>query len=147
MEDIRVAEIQANTRISEARQNSHVAEAYLAAMRNRNVTALSNILHPQFNYVAPTGETHGRESFLATMQTVFNHVQKIDLQAQYASGDQTAHIYNMFFAPSANPVSTINVLTHEDGQIKKIQAIDDTKFLPEHFRPENNNPSSNTRTA
>lgn len=136
-EDILTAEIQAIRRIGESRENSRVAEAYLAALRNRNLTAVDNILHPRFSYVTPAGKTQGKESFLATLQNVFNHVQKIDETARYSSGDQTAHIYSMFFAPSPNPVQAIHVLTHEEGRIKKIEAIDDAKFLPDHFKQGN----------
>ncbi len=136
-EDILVAQIQAVRRVGENRESTRVAEAYSAALQNRNLTAISNILHPQFNYVTPTGETQGKESFLATLQKVLNHVQKIDETAHYEAGNQTAHIYSMFFAPSPNPVSTIHILTHDEGKITKVQEIDDTKFLPDHFKQEN----------
>ncbi len=133
-ENIRVAEIEANIRLAQARENTRVAEEYIAAMKTRNLEALGKNLHPQLHFVGPTGETHNRESFLETMQKVFSNLEKVNVTSHYSSKDQTAYVYNMFFAAPAGSIQTGSLITHEDGKIKKIEIIDDSKFLEEHFK-------------
>ncbi len=128
-EDIRVAEIQENLRISAVRENTRIAEAYMAAMSTRDLEAIGKHLHPQVHFVGPTGETHNRESFLENMQQAFAHLDKVDVTSRFASPDQTAYIYNMFFALPVGPIRATSVLTHEDGKIKKIEMIYDSKAL------------------
>ena len=128
-EDIRVAEIQANLRISQGRENSKIAEEYMAAMSARNLEAIGQHLHPQVHFVGPTGETHNRESFLENMRQAFAHLDKVDVTSRFASPNQTTYIYNMFFALPVGPIRATSVLTHEDGKIKKIEMIYDSKAL------------------
>jgi hypothetical protein len=125
-EDISVSEIQANTRISQVQENSKVAEAYLAAMRTRNVEALDNTLHPDLHVVGPSGETHNRASFLETMRNVVTHLESVDVAARLASGNQNFYMFNLVMAAPAAPLRTAQLLTHhEDGKIKKIEIIAD----------------------
>ena len=125
-EDISVSEIQATTRISQAQENSKVAEAYLTAMRTRNIEALGSPLHPDIHVVGPAGEVQNRTSFLETMRNVVTHLEGVDVAARLASGNQNFYMYNLVFASPAAPLRTAQLLTHhEDGQIKKIEIIAD----------------------
>ncbi len=128
-EDIRVAEIQTNLRISETRENVRVAEEFLAAMKTRDLQAIAKNLHPQLHYIGPTGETRGRESFLETMNQVFARLEKVDMTARFTSGDQTAYVYNMFFAAPPGPTLAASVVTHAEGKIKRVEMIYDSKAL------------------
>jgi hypothetical protein len=125
-EDMRVSEIQANTRIAQGQENMKVAEAYLTAMHTRNVEAMGNTLHPDLHAVGPAGEVHNRASFLETMQKVTAHLDSVDITSRLASGNQTFYMYNLVFASPAAPLRTGSLMTHhEDGTIKKIEMIAD----------------------
>ncbi len=128
-EDIRIAEIQENLRISAAEENTKFAEEYIEAMKTRNLEAVAKNLHPDLHFVWPMGETHNRESFLDTMRQAFAHLEKVDVTSRFSSNNQTAYVYNMFFAVPARPIQAASVLTHEDGKIKKIEMIYDSKVL------------------
>jgi hypothetical protein len=129
-ENFKVIEIQAATRISQALASSKVAEAYLTAMRTRNIDALDSTLHPDIHVIGPSGEIHGRADFLETMRTVVAHLEDVDVVARLASGNQNFYMYNLVFASPAAPLRTAQLLAHhEDGQIKKIEIIaDETDF-------------------
>jgi hypothetical protein len=121
-----VSEIQATTRISQAQADSKVAEAYLTAMRARNIEALGNTLHPDVHVVGPAGEVHSRASFIDTMRNVAAHLERVDIAARLASGNQNFYMFNLVFASPAAPLRTAQLLTHhEDGKIHKIEIIAD----------------------
>ncbi|HXL72886.1 MAG TPA: nuclear transport factor 2 family protein [bacterium] len=123
-ENLRVGEIQANTRIALGQENRKVAEAYLTAMRTRNIQALGHTLHPNLQVIGPTDEVHNRSSFLATMQRVVPHLERVDVAARLASGNQSFYMYNLVFASPAAPLRTAHLMTHhDDGQIRKIEFV------------------------
>jgi hypothetical protein len=125
-EDIRISEIQATTRLSQSQASGKVAEAYLTAMRSRNIEALGNTLHPDLHVVGPAGEVHNRASFLETMRNVSAHLESVDVAARVASGNQSFYMFNLVMAAPAAPLRTAHLLTHhEDGQIKKIEIVAD----------------------
>ncbi len=125
-EDIKISEIQAATRISQAQASSKVAEAYLTAMRTRNIEALGNTLRPDLHVVGPAGEVHNRASFIDTMRNVVTHLEGVDVAARLASGNQSFYMFNLVMAAPAAPLRTAHLLTHhEDGQIQKIEIIAD----------------------
>jgi hypothetical protein len=123
-ENLMVSEIQAKTRISQVKASSKVAEAYLTAMRNRNIEALGNNLHPNLHVIGPAGEIHTRTSFLETMRSMVTHLEGVDVMARLTSGNKNFYMYNLVMAAPAAPLRTAQLLTHhEDGQIKKIEII------------------------
>ncbi|HXL73434.1 MAG TPA: nuclear transport factor 2 family protein [bacterium] len=125
-EDIRVSEIQANTRLSQAHASGKVAEAYLTAMRTHNIEALGKTLHPDLHVVGPAGEVHNRASFLETMRNVATRVESVDVAARLAAGNQSFYMFNLVMAAPAAPLRTAHLLTHhDDGQIQKIEIIAD----------------------
>jgi hypothetical protein len=126
-EDIRVAGIQADLRISQVRENTRIAEEFIAAMNARNLEAIGKNLHPQVHFVGPTGETHNRESFLENMREVFAHLERVDVTSRFSSNYQSAYVHNMFFAVPIGLKRAATVITHEDGLIKKIEMIYDAK--------------------
>src|ERR1700734_1494479 len=113
-ENLRVAEIQATTRIAQSQANIRIAEEYIAALNTRNIQAIGNTLHPQVHVVGPVGEVHGKESFLETYQKVFANLEKVDVTSRVTSPNQTAYIYNMFFAAPVGAVQGSAVMTHHD---------------------------------
>jgi hypothetical protein len=133
-EDMRVAEIQAATRIAQAQENTKIAEEYIAALNARNIQAIGNTLHPQVHVVGPAGEVHGKESFLETYQKVFANLEKVDVTSRVSSPNQTSYVYNMFFAAPVGAVQGSTVMTHhEDGQIKKIEMAFNTANLEQYL--------------
>jgi hypothetical protein len=124
-EDIRVSEIQAATRIAQGGESSKVAEAYLMAIHTRNIEALGKTLHPDLHVVGPTGEVHNRASFLENMQNVAAHLESVNVTARMASGNQNFYMFNLVMAAPAAPLRTAHLITHEDGQIKKIEIVAD----------------------
>ena len=124
-EDIRISEIQAATRIAQGRESSKVAEAYMTAIHTRNIEALGNTLHPDLHVVGPKGEVHNRASFLETMRNVVPHLEGVDVTARLASGNQNFYMFNLVLAAPAVPLRTAHLITHEEGQIKKIEIVAD----------------------
>jgi|GEM_PF-1408816 len=147
-EDIQVSRIQENLRLSAVREGSKIVEAYFAAMNARDITAIGKTLHPELHFVGHTGETHGRESFLQTMGKVLDRLEKVDVTERFSLGGQSAYVYNMFFAHPLNPVRTASLMTHEDGAIKKIETIYDSKALENDLRRHGENkPTENPQTG
>jgi hypothetical protein len=137
-ENLIVGEIQSATRISQSQASGKVAEAYLTAMRTRNIEALGNTLHPDLHVVGPAGEVHTRTSFLETMRNVVTHLEGADIAARLASGNQNFYMYNLVFASPAAPLRTAQLLTHhEDGQIKKIEIIADKADFHTYLKNQN----------
>src|ERR1700733_6722044 len=105
-ENMRVAEIQANTRIAQGLENAKVAEAYLTAIHTRDIDAIGSTLHPDLHVIGPTGEVHDRTSFLETMRKVVAHSEGVEVTARLASGNQTFYMYNLVLAAPAAPLRT-----------------------------------------
>lgn len=117
-----------------SQENLKIAEAYLAAMGNRDLEALGKDLHPQLRFKGPMFETNDRESFLETTKKLFPLLKRVDILARFEAQDQTLFVYDTVFADPLGPSRTTGWMTFEGGKIKVIEVLYDPRPFEKLFQ-------------
>jgi ketosteroid isomerase-like protein len=104
-----------------------VGQAYLKAWDRRDVSEISKYLHPDVQFLGPMNEVSGKEAVLQSTKRVLPMLQGVKVRSQFASGDQALFTYDFVCAEPINVCRTAELMTFEDGLIRRIELFYDAR--------------------
>lgn len=107
--------------------NISSALAYYKAFEDKNIGAIARHLDPDVQFIAPMGESKGREAVVEAAKRLAPLVERIDVRAKFASGDQVVLIYDMHLSGPVKLCPTAVLMTFKDGLIARTELYYDTR--------------------
>ncbi len=71
-----------------------IADAYMAAWKNKDIARIAKHLHPDVHYKGPMAERTGREGLVAGMHRLLPMLIDVNVRSKFASGNQTLYTYD-----------------------------------------------------
>src|SRR5271156_6556330 len=90
----RSAGLQAAGVASQSEPIEQVCKGYLSAWARKDLEGIATRLHPAIQFKSPTAETNGRDQYLAATARILPLLERIDVRAQFISGDRAMFAYD-----------------------------------------------------
>ena len=103
------------------------ALAYYKAFEDKDLQSIAKHLHPDVQFVAPMGESKGRDAVVEAAKRLVSLIKSIDVRAKFASGDQVALIYDMHLTAPVDVCPTAVLMTFKDGLIARTELYYDAR--------------------
>ncbi len=107
--------------------NLAVAEAYYKAFVDKDIPGIARRLHPEVSFVAPMGESHGRDAVVEAAKRLVPILKGVTIRARFASGDQVVLVYDMTFEEPLSRCRTAAWMTVADGLIARSELFYDAR--------------------
>ena len=104
-----------------------VGRAYLAAWDRRDASEISKYVHPDVHLIGPMNDITGKDAFLQSTKRVLPLLQGVNVRSQFAAGDQAIFTYDFVCAEPLNTCRTAELMTFEDGLIRRIELFYDAR--------------------
>jgi ketosteroid isomerase-like protein len=111
------------------KNNVAIAEAYYAAMAEKNLVSLGEHLHPEVQFKSPFKEIFGKEAFLEVVKEFTNLFETLTIRAKCGSGNQVMLAYDVDFSGPVGKLPTAALMTFREGLIAKIELFFDTRVF------------------
>jgi len=106
-------------------KNAALAEAYYAAMSNKDLSGVAHCLHPDVQFLAPLAEKAGKEAFLETIKPFMAFFKSLKVRATCSSEAQATVVYDLDCP--AGLIRTATLLTFEGNLISRIELFYDAR--------------------
>lgn len=107
--------------------NIALAEAYYKALVNKDLKTAESHLHPDVHFVAPMGESRGRDKVIEAAKRLVPLLKGVDIRARFSAGDQVALIYDMKLTAPVDICPTAVYMTFKDGLIARTELFYDAR--------------------
>jgi ketosteroid isomerase-like protein len=102
--------------------------AYFDAWQRRDAESLYDVLADDVVFDGPMGHVEGLEDNVASLRGLFGIVTAVTIRQVFVDGPEVATIYDLH-TTEAEPISTVNWSTVENGQVTRIRAVFDPRPL------------------
>ena len=109
------------------KNNMTIAEAYVTAIAEKNITEVEKYLHPDVTFSAPLAKVAGKEAYLKHTEFFMTLFDSYVVRACCGSGDQVMLVYDLGFPAPIGNVPTAGLLTFQAGLVRKIELFYDTR--------------------
>jgi hypothetical protein len=107
-----------------------IAQAYYAAMAEKNSSDIERYLHPEVRLVGPYGEKIGKEMVFDAAKKFMHMFKTINIRAVCASDDQVMLAYDLLeFNQPDSTLRAASLMTFKDSLIIKNELFFDTRSL------------------
>ena len=110
-------------------KNMMVAEAYYAAMNEKDVESMEKRLHPDIQFIGPMAEIQGKKAVLEAIKGFTAAFKTLTVRAKFHSEDQVMLAIDTEFPAPIGNHRTASLLTIQDGLIAEIELFYDTQFI------------------
>jgi hypothetical protein len=107
------------------KNNVMIAEAYYAAMVEKNTDEMGKYLHSDIELISPFGKTIGKEAVLEAARK--STPLAITIRAKFCSEDQVMLVYDWEFNQPIGLLRAAALITVKDGFIVKNELFFDTR--------------------
>jgi hypothetical protein len=105
---------------------------YNRAFGEGRLDALREMLHPELEFDGTVARaTRGRDEYLSGLPRLVSVLKGNELRAVLVDGERSFVLYDVVTDTSAGPVLSGELLTFEDGLIRKITLLFDWRHWPE----------------
>ena len=104
-----------------------VSTAYLSAWTRKDLEGIAACLHPAVQFKSPTAETNGRDKYLAATARVLPLLDRIDIRAQFTSGDRAMFAYDFVCREPIGVSRTAELVRLEGGLIRESEVLFDAR--------------------
>ena len=108
-------------------QNVTTAKIFYQAYDEKNISVIEQYLHPDIHYLAPLGESSGKESFLVAVKRFLGIIKKLKIRTAFGSGDQVILIYDLHFGEPETICRTAVLMNFKDGLISRLELFYDAR--------------------
>jgi hypothetical protein len=91
-------------------------ESYLNAWSRKDLEGIAVHIHPEVRFKGPMQEFQGRDAYLTATKRVFPLLEKLDVRAQFISGDRALLVYD-FVCRDPIGVSRTAEMVRFDGEL------------------------------
>ena len=103
------------------------AESYYEAFNEKDISGMGRHLHPEVQFVAPMGESSGKESVLEAARRLLGTIKSIKVRAKFGSGDQVMLAYDLYYGEPVAVCRTAVLMKFRDGLIAHIELFYDAR--------------------
>lgn len=107
--------------------NISVALAYYKAFENKDVETITKILHHDVEFIAPMGNSKGREAVVEAAKRLLPLIKSIDVRAKFGSGDQVMLVYDLNLTAPVDRCPSAVLMTIKDGMIRRTELFYDAR--------------------
>jgi hypothetical protein len=101
--------------------------SYLDAWSRKDIEGVAALIHPNVRFKAPMQEFEGRDAYITATARVFPLLKKLDVRAQFVSGDRAVLIYDFVCLPPIDVSRTAEMIRFEDGLIRETDLFFDAR--------------------
>lgn len=107
------------TPMNEPRDPETIARSYLAAVGNKDLSALAALIAPDISFVGPAMSLHGSQDVLQALRRIGAIHVRNDIQRLFVDGDEVCAIYD-FVTDTLGSVATVEWLRISAGRIQTV---------------------------
>jgi len=101
--------------------------SYLDAWSRKDLVGVAAHLHPDVHFKGPMQELNGKDAVLASTQRIFPLLERLDVRAQYFSGDRAMFAYDFVCRPPIGLCRTAEMVRFEDDLIRETELFFDAR--------------------
>lgn len=114
-----------NTTKSEHENNLQVAEGYYNAMLAKDFDTMASYLHDDVTFIGPLAQMQGKEAIVLAARNLSQILDKIEIRAKFANGDQIMMAYDFIFPMLNLNLRSAVLMDFKDRKITKIELFFD----------------------
>jgi hypothetical protein len=104
-----------------------VSKAYIEAWSRKELEGIAARVHAEIVFKSPNAETRGRDAYLAAVARMLPLLERIDVRAQFASGDRAMLVYDFVCRAPIGIAPTAELLRIEDTLIRESELFFDPR--------------------
>lgn len=101
--------------------------AYLDAWSRKDLDGIAVHLHPDVHFKGPMQELSGRDAVLASSKRIFPLLERLDVRAQFVSGDRAMFAYDFVCREPIGVCRTAELVRFQGGLISNIELFFDAR--------------------
>ncbi|MDP1836106.1 MAG: nuclear transport factor 2 family protein [Chlamydiales bacterium] len=109
-----------------SQNNVAIAEAFYAAMANKDLATLAEYLHPDVYFRSPFVQSSNAAGYLEAARKFVAFFTSLTVRNKIASDNQVVVIYDIGFPAPIGNIPTAAWLTFNEGLVTKIELFFDT---------------------
>jgi hypothetical protein len=110
-----------------SRSTEQVSNAYLDAWSRKDLDSIAANVHPDMHFKSPNAETHGRDAYIAATARMLPLLERIDVRAQFVSGDRAMFAYDFVCGAPIGLVRTAELIRIEGGLVRESEIFFDAR--------------------
>lgn len=107
--------------------NISVALAYYKAFENKDVESITNILHPDIEFITPMGNSRGSASVIEAAKRLLPLIKSIDVRAKFSSADQVMLVYDLNLTAPVDRCPSAVLMTIRENLIVRTELFYDAR--------------------
>ena len=104
-----------------------IAEAYCAAMSEKNLAGLEQYLHPDVQFMGPLGQASGKKAYLEATEGFMGVFKAYTVRKMFSSGNQVMVVYDVDFPEPIGQCRTAGLMTFSNELIIGIELFFDAR--------------------
>ena len=113
--------------ISETEKNIATAEAYYLAMARKDVSGIAELLHPEVEFVAPLGQSKGREALVEASKNFVTAFSKLTIYSKFGKEDQTVIVYELMCPAPVGKIRAVSLMNFKFDLIARVELFYDPR--------------------
>jgi len=101
--------------------------SYLDAWSRKDLAGVAAHLHSNVHFKGPMQELNGKDAVLASTQRIFPLLERLDVRAQFFSGERAMFAYDFVCQPPIGLCRTSEMVRFEDGLIRETELFFDAR--------------------
>jgi hypothetical protein len=100
---------------------------YLNAWSRKDLDGIAARLHAEVHFKGPMQELNGRDAVLAASKQIFPLLERLDVRAQFVSGERAMFAYDFVCREPIGVCRTAELVHFQDGLIRDIELFFDAR--------------------
>lgn len=110
-------------------KNLAVAEEYYAAMKEKDVEKLEEMLHQDVICISPLDEVQGKDHVFQALKGFIEAFESLNIREVFHQGNKSMLALDTVFPAPFGNLRTASLITAENGKIKKIELFYDGRII------------------
>ena len=106
--------------------NIATATAYYAAIEEKNVGSIAQLLHSDVEFIGPLEKLKGKDHVLEAVKGFSDHLNSLTIRAKFGADDRVMFTYDVDFPAPVGTVRGAVLMTFQNGLISQIELFYDS---------------------
>ena len=107
--------------------NIETAVAYYDAYNKKDFASITRLLHPDIHFVAPMGESTGKEAVLEAVKRLLTVIKKIEIREKFGYDDKVILVYDLYYGEPSTICRTAVLMDFKDTHIIRLELFYDAR--------------------
>jgi len=107
--------------------NIKSAEAYYKAYNEKDLSSITRYLHDDIKFVAPMGESTGKEAVLEAVKRFLTVIKKIEIREKFGYDDKVILVYDLYYGEPSTICRTAVLMNFIDTHIIRLELFYDAR--------------------